>query len=270
MIDIVIQIVNYNTKKYLPDCIDGVISDLKKVGLSYKILVLDNDSRDDLSDLEKKYDKENVQFYYSDKNGGFGAGHNFLSKKAESEYILILNPDIKFLEAGTITRLIKHFKKDADNKVVIVGPKLLNDSGVQRWDHGESHGFLGRLSCAIGGTFWKDRKNTTEVAWVSGAFFLIKRDIFKEICGFDENFFLYKEEEDLCLRIRKLGFKIIYEPDVKVLHHGSVVASKSEFFNDSDKYFFEKHFRDKGFFVFNFIKILQKIKHKFINKFFYK
>ena len=81
-----------------------------------------------------------------------------------------------------------------------------------------------------------------EVAWVSGAVFLIKSDVFEKAGGFDENFFLYKEEEDLCISIRKLGEKIFYNPEIRFMHISSVVAKKEIHMPASAKYFNEKHY----------------------------
>lgn len=256
MLDLSVQIVNYNTKKYLPDCIESVINDLKNSDLIYKILILDNNSQDDLSSLKEKYKSKNVAFYYSEKNLGFGAGHNFLARKAESRFILILNPDIKFLERDTIKRLSEKLKRDFKNKVI--GPRLMTDENKQQWwDHGELGGWRAWLANKVGRSFWRKRNKTTEAAWISGAFFLIEREIFDKVAGFDENFFLYKEEEDLCLRIRQLGFKIIYSPEISVMHVGSVVARKNKFAGKSNEYFIKKYFRDK--FYYPILKLFAKI-----------
>lgn len=266
MLDLTIQIVNYNTKKYLVECLDYILEDLKDSNISYKILVLDNASQDDLSDLEEKYREKNILFYFSDKNLGFGAGHNFLAKQAESKYILIFNADLKFIEDQTIKRLYNYLK-EKENRVVIVGPKLVNEKGAQWWDHGELYGFWAWLVEKTGNSYWKNTDKISEAAWVSGAVFLILRKAFNEIGGFDENFFLYGEEVDLCLRLRQLGFKVIYNPLIKVFHFGSVVASKDKFLIASEEYFLKKHFEQKGIVKYAIIKFLNKTKHKFINKF---
>ena len=256
MLDLSVQIVNYNTKKYLPDCVDGTISDLENSSLSYKILILDNNSQDDLSSLKEKYKSRNVAFYYSEKNLGFGAGHNFLARKAESKFILILNPDIKFLEKNTVKHLIEKLAEFSSGKVI--GPKLITEeSRPQEWDHGELEGFKAWLFNNTGNSFWKEREGVIKASWVSGAFFLIERQIFEKVSGFDEKFFLYKEEEDLCLRVRKLGFEIIYCPEVKVYHYGSVVARKEDFMSESRKYFIEKHFKNR--FYYPILKLFAKI-----------
>ncbi|QBQ54496.1 glycosyltransferase family 2 protein [Nitrosococcus wardiae] len=243
-LDIAIQIVNYKTKKYLIKSLKDVFDDLSNCTFTYKINILDNCSGDDLSDLELEFkENKNIAFYYSNKNLGFGAGHNLLAKKSSSKYILLLNPDIEFIEEDTIKRLMEKAEKSDDIKVV--GPKLIGKDGkVQVYDHGELHGFTAWVINNAGNAYWKDRSVEGEVAWVSGAVFLIKRSAFEKVGGFDENYFLYKEEEDLCLGIRKLGGKIMYVPDIKLEHYNSVVAKKANFMPASKIYYVKKHYKN--------------------------
>ncbi len=267
MHDIAIQIVNYKTKQYLRECLRDIVRDVAGTAISRKILVLDNASGDDLSDLEREFSSQ-VSFHTADINRGFGAGHNILARLGLSRYILILNPDLKFIEEKTVSRLVEFLDKSAPN-VAVVGPALVNDGGRQRWDHGEISGFRSWFSNKVGGSYWRARDDIAPAAWVSGAMFLIRREAFETLGGFDENFFLYKEEEDLCLGLRERGHRIVYNPTVKVFHYGSVVASKDKFFDASDRYFLEKHFRDRGWFIFRIVWALQRLKHRWLNRLLY-
>ena len=256
MDDIRIQIVNYKTKKYLVACVSSVLNDLRASPIAFKIAVLDNASGDDLSDLENTFPGAPITVTESPKNIGFGAGHNLLAKEAgaNARYLLILNPDVEIREENTLARLIgaaNNLSADA------VGPRLMTTAGkTQHWDHGELRGFLAQLSLNAGGSYWRERHRLIEAAWVSGAFFLMRKNLFDEIGGFDEKFFLYKEEEDLCLRIRTRGGHIWYDPAVTALHYGSVVAKKSEHMRKSANYFLEKHFRKR--FFYHPLRILNK------------
>lgn len=258
MNDLSIQLVNYKTKDYLKNCLEDLVKDLKDSKLKYEVNILDNNSGDNLSDIENEHKQQNISFYFSDKNLGFGGGHNLLSKKSSAKYILILNPDISFIERKTIDRLFSKIKNES--KIKVVGPKLLTEKHKpQVWDHGELKGLLAKIALGCGNNHWKNRSKVAKVAWVSGAVFLIEKAVFDETNGFDEKFFLYKEEEDLCLRVRNLGYEILYTPDVKMMHIGSVVAKKSEHMPKSMEYFLEKHFRDK--LNYRFFKLLYKIIH---------
>jgi len=238
--DLAIQIVNYNTKKYLEKCLRDIVADLDGTEINYAVLVLDNNSSDNLSDLEKEFAEKDFFFYRSDKNLGFGAGHNLLSEKKDSKYTLILNPDIETIEKDTIKRLFDEIKKGGVYKVI--GPKLVDKNNhPNKHDHGELKGILAKILNKTGNSFWKNRNQKIECAWVSGAAMMIDKKIFNDVGGFDENFFLYKEDEDLCLRIRNLGYKILYNPEIGIMHHESVVAKRSEYMKESLRYFIKKY-----------------------------
>lgn len=257
MDDLRIQVINYRTKQYLIGCLASVIDDLRSSPVTFKIAVMDNASGDDLSDIKSLFPDAPISIFENQKNVGFGAGHNLLEKKADAgaRYLLILNPDIKIQEKSTLTRLLKRADElPAD----VIGPRLITATHeAQRWDHAELYGLLAQIALSAGGSHWKNRRTLSEVAWISGAFFIVRKDFFDKIGGFDENFFLYKEEEDLCLRIRKTAGHVWYDPTVTVLHYGSVVAKKSEYLQKSTAYFLEKNFR--GHFGYHFLQFLNKL-----------
>lgn len=257
--DILIQIINYNTRKYLETCLESLFNDLKGSDLNYKIIVLDNNSSDNLEDLRKLYESKSISFYKSEKNLGFGGGHNFISGLEDSRYILILNSDIKFIEKNSVKRLYE--KLIESDRYKVSGPKLVEeDMNPQKFDHGEIQGVSSWIKNNYGSSYWKERDTEAEAAWVSGAVFLIERDLFENIKGFDENFFLYKEEEDLCKRIRDAGEKILYDPNVRVMHYGHVVAKRSEHFSNSMNYYLDKHFRNNvSYKIINAVKIAKDL-----------
>ena len=149
---------------------------------------------------------------------------------------------MEFIEPNTVRRLYDDACGNVD--AAVVGLQLLTaQREPQKFDHGELSGILASFALAAGRSYWRERNERGEVAWVSGALFLIRKKIFDALSGFDENFFLYKEEEDLCLRIREQGKNILYDPTIHVLHHGSVVAKKEEYMGPSLRYFLEKHFK---------------------------
>jgi GT2 family glycosyltransferase len=213
-----VQIVSYRTKKYLGACIASLLPALG----GGAILLLENGSGEDLSDLAS----ERVRVHTSTENLGFGAGHNVLAAHARSELICCVNPDTVLLDGDGLRRLAALF---ADPGVAAAGPALLNpQGGPQRWDHGELRGVRARIANAAGHAHWEPRSERTEAAWVAGAFMMLRRERFDAVGGFDEGFFLYKEDEDLCRRLRAAGGTVLYEPGVAVEHAGSVVAGRDE------------------------------------------
>jgi GT2 family glycosyltransferase len=232
MLDLAIQIVNFRTRRYLPACLDSVIADLSGSGLRSGISVLDNASGDDLGDLQELY--ADVAFRRSDTNRGFGAGHNLLAREVRARHLLILNPDIAFKEPRTIVRLLETLLREPGAKVA--GPKLYDPGGKpQRWDHARLRPSFRPPESA------GDR---VEAAWVSGAVFLIDKGLFDELRGFDENIFLYAEEMELCLRIRKQGHRVVYDPTIGVMHVGQVSGRRKDHIYTSYDYILDKHYRN--------------------------
>ena len=110
-------------------------------------------------------------------------------------------------------------------------------------DHGELRGFRARVAQAAGHSHYRRRSEAADVAWVSGAACLVAREWFDRVGGFDPGFFLFKEEEDLFLRIRRAGGRVRYQPAVRVRHDGGVVASRDEHLAASVERFADKHVR---------------------------
>jgi GT2 family glycosyltransferase len=235
--DVAVQIVNYQTAEHLATCLETVERDLDGSDLKARVLVVDNASGDDLSALEARW-AGRVEFHRSPRNVGFGAGHNLLAGLHEARALLLLNPDTELIEPRTVERLLAALTGD----VAAVGPQLVTrDATVHPWDHGELHGFGARLAAAGGQSHHRVRHARADVAWVSAASSLIARAHFDAVGGFDPGFFLYKEEEDLCLRIRRRGGRVVYEPSVRVLHVGSVTGVREQHLRESVRRFRHKH-----------------------------
>lgn len=235
-----VQVVNFRTRRYLERCVETVVADLRASGLDHEINLLDNASGEDLSEVAERF--AGARAFSAPSNLGFGGGHNLLAAETESPYLLILNPDVEITAAGTIARLLGVVA--GDPRVAVAGPKLLMaDGSPQPYDHGRLHGARAAIAIKGGHSYWRATDIRQEVAWVSGAAMLVDRAAFRAIGGFDEKLFLYKEDEDLCLRLRATGASVIYEPAVTVRHVGSVVADRHAELAGATSYFFAKHYR---------------------------
>ena len=118
---------------------------------------------------------------------------------------------------------------------------MSSSGAVDPRDHGELHGFRARVALAAGDSHYRRRDAPADVAWVSGAACLVDRAAFDAVGGFDPEFFLFKEEEDLFVRIRERGGRVLYLPTVRVRHEGGVVASRDEHMPASMARFAAKH-----------------------------
>jgi N-acetylglucosaminyl-diphospho-decaprenol L-rhamnosyltransferase len=221
--ELTVQVVNYDTAEYLRPCLGSLLAALGETPVSSAVAVLDNGSSDDLTEIAAEFAGA-VEFHGLAQNRGFGAGHNALAARNTSPLICLVNPDVVAQQRDVFARLLDAL---ADPDVAVAGPLLRTPAGEpQRFDHGELHGLRARIANEAGHAHWRPRAERADVAWVSGAFLLVRRAAFEAAGGFDEGFFLYKEEEDLCLRIRQHGWRVRYCPDAEARHVGSVVAQR--------------------------------------------
>ncbi len=220
--DISIIIVNYKSKEKLVACLNS-ISQLDLKGLSYEVVVVENNSGDDLSDLNY----QNTKVIVSPNNLGMGSGNNLGIKNSTGEFILISNPDIIF-EIDTVKKLYEYFK--GDKSIGLIGPKLINPDGSLQYSCVRFPKFYTPLlrRTAIGYFFpatldhylmkHTDHNQIQKVDWLLGACFMVRRSEVSEKL-FDERYFIYFEDVDLCRQINNRGQSVIYYPEVKVIHN---------------------------------------------------
>lgn len=192
------------------------------------------------------------------ENRGFGNGCNLAAQRASGELLLFLNPDSE-CAPGSIEAAADCLLRE--EKAGLVGVKILLPDG--KFEGGALRGFptparslcyflgLEKLfprnhTCGGYHMSWLDRSESHEVDSVSGSFMLMPRSLFEELGGFDESFFMYGEDMDLCMRVHKAGRRVLYCADGTVLHHHGK-SGKSErqtaAFYDSMTIFYDKHYR---------------------------
>lgn len=227
--DISIIIVNYQSRDKLIACLDS-IAQADLTDLSYEVVVVENNSGDDLSDLNYL----NLKIVVSPDNLGMGGGNNLGVKNSVGEYILISNPDIIF-EKETIKKLHNYFKTDPS--IGLIGPKLVNPDGSLQNSCVRFPKFYTPLlrRTAIGSFFpatldhylmkHTDHNQIQKVDWLMGACFFVRRREIKDNL-FDERYFMYFEDVDLCRQINSRGQLVIYYPEVKVIHNHTRQSAK--------------------------------------------
>jgi len=250
-----IIIVNYHVKKEIFSCIQSILN--LKESTKFEIIVVDNSEKDELSvDLKKKF--KSVKYIKPEKNLGYGAGNNLGVKNAICEYIFILNPDTK-ISSGNIKSLTDFISKN--KKIGAVAPQLLDfnnnvydEQGASELTPGKAFFVLSFLNKLFKkNRFWKiywgipwNRSKPKEVDVVPGTAFVIRRDLFEKIGGFDEKFFLYFEEFDFCKRLREKGYKNYILPGLKIEHEWGASTkqntSSNKYFLKSRLYYFRKNY----------------------------
>lgn len=242
MPDIAIQIVSYGSKQYLPACLDSIIEGLKDRSITFKVLILENGSGEDLLEIEDKYKSEHVELYYSDKNLGFGAGHNFLAKKEKSTYLFVLNPDTVVLKTA-IKELLQFM--EAHPETGLCGPRI-EEGLLGFWCHKNFWPKQFRLKYFFEKIFKINiLRNVTAIEFnpILGSALFFRRKAFEEINGFDEDLFLYFEEGDVCNSLKMKKWKIFFVYNAVITHfyrQSERRSQNSRYFQESKTYFFKK------------------------------
>ena len=230
MKNVCIVIINWNGLNWLKKTLPIV----NKYSKQTKIIVIDNNSIDKSKDYIKSKFK-NIDIIELEKNYGYAGGYNKALKKIKTKYVLLLNNDV-IVSKNWINPLLKFLEKNTD--FAVVQPKILDLNKKTHFEYsGAAGGFIdyfGIPFCRgrIGNIIEKDNgqyNSSSAIFWASGACFLINRQTFLKIGGFDQQFYMHHEEIDLCWRIQGIGKKIGYCPDSKVFHHGGGTLFKTSY-----------------------------------------
>lgn len=258
--DVSVIIVNWNAGKYLEETVNSFTEQSKDI--NYEIIIIDNNSN--IDDESYKYLNEvvkriNVTVIKSEINLGFAKANNVGMKRAKGRNFLILNPDIVF--ENNVLKILSDYL-DTNEDVGMVGPRMINTDGefqqgclkgrpyptdtfyhiiglAKRFPNNEKYN---------GYALWHlDRTKIQECWAVSGACLMLKKSLYDEIGGIDEQFFMYQEETDWGIRTKNAGKKVIYNPDAKIIHYGGVTTKKVKarsvwHFTQSMMKFFKKYF----------------------------
>ena len=216
-----IIIVTWNTALITKKCVDTIN---KYLPTNFaQIIIADNGSTDNTKDVILKL--KNVKYINTGNNLGFAKGCNFGAKYAKGKYLLFLNSDMELIDS-TLVEMVKYLENNPD--VGIVGPKFLNiDLSPQGSVTPPQTPLNAFKEYVLGMTSAYSKYSpltTTPISvWaISGGAVLINHEYYKKINGWDEKYFFYYEDLELCRQIRKLGKKIIYFPQCKVIHrHGA-------------------------------------------------
>lgn len=220
--DVAAVIVSYNVRELLLRC----IASLKTDGVK-EIVVVDNASHDGSADAVRDHEPD-VDLVRLDVNVGFGGGANRGAARTDAPYLLLVNPDV-IVEPGSTQALVDALERDPGLGIVSsrietpdgevypsarAFPNLIDAAG---------HAFLhflwpnNRFSRRYRMLDW-DRASARDVDWVAGTHLLVRRSAWDAVGGFDEAYFMYMEDVDLCWRMRTLGWRTGYEPAARVTH----------------------------------------------------
>lgn len=226
-IDVSIIIVSYNTKELIRQCLESVYQ--HSTDLSFEVIVVDNASTDGSQIMIKKTFCQ-VKLIESHENLGFGKANNLGAKVAEGKYLFLLNSDTILLN-NAIAYLYQFFESNLILGIGAIGSLLLDSNLKPIHSSGKFPSITNSLIVTF--LYYFDRsiyiknrgkeqsafvKGYFEVDYVTGADLFISNELFKKVGGFDPEFFLYYEETDLQMRIKKLGLKSLIIDSAKIVH----------------------------------------------------
>jgi len=251
MISISIILVNYNGCEFLVECLDSIY---RVINSDCEVIIIDNSSTDDSIEIVR--DRfPSVRLICSKVNLGFGKASNLAVDRVQCKYILFLNTDT--ILAENIPQILSDYLQQHQD-IGVIGSRITFEDGsyqlsagklpnlaIELWDK-IRYGLDRRWHQLFSGIYDRQYSKVQEVGWVTGACLMIRRDLFVRLGGFDESFFMYFEDKDICKRVRDTGFKVVYYPETSLIHllGGSsqgIKKSINTYYRNSQLYYYQKH-----------------------------
>jgi N-acetylglucosaminyl-diphospho-decaprenol L-rhamnosyltransferase len=226
--DISVVIVSYNGRDYLRRCLGSLREHTR--GLEYEVVVVDNASLDGTADMVAQ-EFPFVRLLRQPGNAGLSPALNQGIGLTSGELVVLLNPDTE-LQDNAFEAMARHLRDHPD--IGVLGPKILDDDGSLQLSCRRfptfSVAFFNRYSLLTRflprnpfSTHYLmtafDHSHPAEVDWLSLACWMVPRRLFDEVGFLDEGYFLYSEDVDFCQRVHRGGRKVVYFPDVSLVHH---------------------------------------------------
>ncbi len=232
--DVAVIIVSYNNLG--TECLSSLALTMAKTKYPTKILIVDNNSTDFKTHEKVPEFLPKAKVIFRDRNYGFGRSMNFAAQRIDAKYYFLLNPDIRIVDPETLNKLVAYMEARPDTG--LIAPKLLHFDGsrqdtcrrfpawhmpiVQRTWLNKTKWGQKYIKHFLMHDF--DQTNETSVDWVQGSAMFIPSYVWRLVNGFDDRFWMYFEDIDLCRRIWQTGYRVTYLPDV-VIHHAFSRAS---------------------------------------------
>jgi N-acetylglucosaminyl-diphospho-decaprenol L-rhamnosyltransferase len=248
---IAVAVVNFNTRDHLEACLASVPA------AAPEVVVVDNASSDGSAEMVRSSFPE-VTLLENADNRGYGAGANQAIRASAQPYVLLINSDTR-VRADALAALARHL--DRHSTAAIVGPRLLDLDGapqlsgfpfptpLQSFLQMTFFGSLIRRVARLRNPYWPACSPDTPglPPWLLGAALAVRREAFEAVGGFDEGFFMYSEEVDLCYRLRAAGWEVQFTPLAEVVHVGGASTTQNRLAMEVQRYaatrqFYRKHY----------------------------
>lgn len=221
-----IVILCWNDLAVIGDCLQSIYAGTHST--SFEVIVSDNGSTDESVPFIRQHYPQ-VHVIQNGVNLRFAKGNNVGFRECQGEYVLILNPDT-IIHPGALDRIVEFADKHPEAGAI--GCRVVNPDGSYQehvrplptirsmWMDNLRLGGLSRFAKVFSGgayTGWKGEGERT-VGWLAGCFILMRGDLLRQLKGFDEQFFYYYEDTDLCRRVWQAGYTVLYTPDISIIH----------------------------------------------------
>lgn len=217
MSKISVIIVTYNNQNEINDCLKSIFNKTSDV----EIIIVDNNSKDKTRGLIKTFGNK-IKLIELKDNLGFGKACNLGAENSTGEYLVFLNPDTIILEKDFFTKFANSLEQNKDYG--LIGPRIVNHGKITQKSVRNLPTAVGAFKEYILGQkgvydfYLPDCQNLCEVESIVGACIAIKKNIFEKLGGFDNKYFMYFEDLELCRSIRKIGLKVGYLPNLEIEH----------------------------------------------------
>jgi GT2 family glycosyltransferase len=221
MVELSVVLVSWNSRDYLRRCLLSLVE--SRPNVAWEIIVVDNGSTDGSLEMIRR-EFPAVKVIENNSNLGFAVSANLGARESTSDYILFLNPDT-IVHPRTLILAINFMEKRKDSGIMgcrtLGGDGQIQPTAFDFPSPFRMFGFASGLNRCFKITRLKDFTRIRTPDYIQGSFLLIRRAAYESIGGFDEAFFMYAEDVDLCLRVRQAGWKIYFAPAMTITHFGS-------------------------------------------------
>ncbi|MCW4469154.1 glycosyltransferase family 2 protein [Flavobacterium sp. MFBS3-15] len=233
-------IVNYNGMKYLKGCFDSLYDKLS--GINFEIIVLDNMSADGSCEYIKQHYPE-VRLIESSQNLGFGRGNNTAVEVAKGEYLLLINNDT--IVQDHLAPALDFVQKD--NTIGALGIRMLDGNGnylISAANFPNPFNMVRLKNMFLMGPEFRSGNFTKafyDVDWLGGSFLLMPKKIYDNVGGFDQDYFMYGEDVDLCKKVADAGYRRVFMPGLSYIHFVGYNNSRDNLVVKGHEMYIEKH-----------------------------
>jgi hypothetical protein len=223
-VDLSLAIVTYNNSKIIEGTVRSLVENIP-TEYSYKLYIIDNDSKDNTLDLVRKING-NIEIVELGLNKGFGYGHNAILDIINSKYHFIVNPDIEIENTNQIRTMVDYL--DKNEEIGMLSPLILSSDLSIQYLCKTNPTVFDMLIRRISPKLFKQRQDKyimketgynqiMKLDYATGSFMVFRTEIYKKLKGFDDTFFMYLEDADITRRVNQIS-KAIFYPEARVIH----------------------------------------------------